>query len=107
MLAVEAVAFNHNPGAATHDALNIRRNASQTVHIPEWRRFISVNPEDSPAAYALGPTGGNPLTIIVWLRSTDPSLAFVEVRSSGMWRRGRLISSTVRRDRSHFRWSAP
>jgi hypothetical protein len=27
--------------------LNIRRNASQTVHVPEWRRFISVNPEDS------------------------------------------------------------
>jgi hypothetical protein len=80
MIAVEAVTFNHDPGAATHDALNIRRNASQTVHIPEWRRFISVNPEDSPAAYALDPTKGNPLTILVSLRSTDPGLAFVEVR---------------------------
>jgi len=80
MIAVEAVTFNHDPGAATHDALNIRRNANQTVHIPEWRRFISVNPEDSPAAYALGPTKGNPLTILVSLRSIDPGLAFVEVR---------------------------
>jgi hypothetical protein len=42
MIAIEAVTFNHTAGAATHDALNIRRNAAQTVHIPEWRRFISV-----------------------------------------------------------------
>jgi hypothetical protein len=56
MITVEAITFNHDPGAATHDALNIRRNASQTVHVPEWRRFISVNPEDSPAVYAVTTT---------------------------------------------------
>src|SRR3981189_2935880 len=80
MIAIEAITFNHNTGAATHDALNIRRNAIQPVHIPEWRRFISVNPEDSPAAYAIGPTHGNPITILVSLSSTDPAIAFVEVR---------------------------
>jgi hypothetical protein len=58
----------------------IRRNASQTVHVPEWRRFISVNPEDSPAVYAVTTTKGNQATIMVSLRSTDPGMVFVEVR---------------------------
>ncbi len=80
MIAIEAIAFNHDPAAATHDAINIRRNAATTVTIPEWRRFISINPEDSPAAYAIAPTQGNAVTILVTLSSTDPSIAFVEVR---------------------------
>ena len=81
MIAVEAIAFNHDPTAATHDALNIRRNAMQSVHVPEWRQFISVNPEDSPAAYAIAPTQGRTITILVSLSCTDPTLAFVEVRA--------------------------
>ncbi|MBV8131987.1 MAG: hypothetical protein JO282_05670, partial [Alphaproteobacteria bacterium] len=56
-------------------------NASETVNIPEWRRFISVNPEDSPAAYAITPTKGNTITIIASLSCTDPEVAFVEVRA--------------------------
>jgi len=50
MIAIEAIKFNHNHNSATHDALNIRRNVTQFVHVPEWRRLISVNPEDSPVA---------------------------------------------------------
>ena len=80
MVAIEAITFNHNAGAATHDAINIRRNATATVVIPEWRRFISVNPEDSPAAYAIAPTRGNDISILVSLSSTDPGMAFIEVR---------------------------
>lgn len=80
MISMEAIKFNHNPGSATHDAFNIRRNATQFVHVPEWRRFISVNPEDSPAAYAVVPTQGNHITIEVSLTTNDPGLAFVEVR---------------------------
>jgi hypothetical protein len=60
--------------------LNIRRNATQFVHVPEWRRFISVNPEDSPAAYAVTPTQGHIITIEVSLITDDPSAAFIEVR---------------------------
>ena len=80
MIAIEAIKFNHNAGSATHDALNIRKNATHFEHVPEWRRFISVNPEDSRAAYAIAPTKGNPITIEVSLSSTDPSAAFMEVR---------------------------
>jgi hypothetical protein len=80
MLAIEAIKFNRDPNAATHDALNIRRNAADFISVPEWQRFISVNPEDSPAAYAAAQTRGNPITIEVSLSSTDPGVAFVEVR---------------------------
>jgi hypothetical protein len=80
MLAIEAIKFNHNIGAATNDALNIRQNVTQFISVPEWRRFISVNPEDSRAAYAVGPTLSKPITIEVSLSSTDSSVAFVEVR---------------------------
>jgi hypothetical protein len=80
MLAIEAIKFNHDPGAATHDALNLRLNASAFIQVPEWRRFICVNPEDSKAAYAVSKTRGNPITIQVALSCTDPGAAFVEVQ---------------------------
>lgn len=80
MIAIEAIKFNHNHNSASHDALNIRRNASQFVHVPEWRRFISSNPEDSPAAYAVGATKGHTTTIEVALVSDHPGIAFIEVR---------------------------
>ena len=80
MVAVEAIKFNHTAGASTHDAFNIRKDANEFITVPEWRRFICVNPEDSRAAYAVEPTRGHPITIEVSLSSTDPSVAFIEVR---------------------------
>ena len=80
MIAIEAIQFNHDTNAATHDAMNIRKNATQTVILPEWRRFACVNPEDSPAAYSVGSTRGNTISIQVSLSSTDPNLHFAEVR---------------------------
>jgi hypothetical protein len=77
MIAIEAIKFNHNHNSATHDALNIRKDASRFVHVPEWRRFISANPEDSPAAYAIAPTHGHTVTIEVSLITDDPSTAFI------------------------------
>jgi len=78
---LEAVAFNHDTSAATGDALTIRRNAIQDVTVPEWRRGLSVTPEDSPAAYAKAAVAGNTLTIKVQLSRTDPSLSTIEVRA--------------------------
>lgn len=80
MIAIEAIKFNHDSNSAASDALNIRKNASQFISVPEWRRFVSVNPEDSRAAYAVAPTKGKTLTIAVSLSSTDPALTFIEVR---------------------------
>src|SRR5262249_3864146 len=83
MIAIEAIKFNHDSNSATGDALNIRKNATQFVSVPEWRRFISVGPEDSRAVYAVAPARGKTVTIAVSLSSTDPSSAFVEVRVRG------------------------
>lgn len=80
MLAIESIKFNHNSASATSDALNIRKNATQFLNVPEWRRFLSVNPEDSRAAYAIAKTAGKTITIQVDLSCTDPGVAFVEVR---------------------------
>jgi hypothetical protein len=78
---LEAVAFNHDTSAATGDALTIRRNATQDVTVPEWRRGLSVTSEDSPAAYAKAAVAGNTVTIKVQLSCTDPKLSTIEVRA--------------------------
>jgi hypothetical protein len=80
-VSLEAIKFNHDPGAATADALNIRRNAGQFVTVPEWRQGVSVNPEDSPAAYSIEDTRGHVVTIQANFRRTDPSLTTVAVRA--------------------------
>lgn len=80
-LRLEEIAFNHDSASATHDALNIRRNAVEFVPVPEWRRGVSVQPEDSPCAYAMEETRGNAVTIKVRLRSLDDALHTVEVRA--------------------------
>jgi hypothetical protein len=76
-----AIKFNHDSGSATHDALSIRRNASEFVDVPEWEAGKSVNPEDSPAAYALARVKGNTVTIQARFRRLDPELSAVEVRA--------------------------
>ena len=76
-----AIKFNHDPNAATADALNIRRNASTFVTVPEWQRGVSVNPEDSPAAYALAQVNGHTVTIQANFKRTDPGLTTAEIRA--------------------------
>jgi hypothetical protein len=60
---LEAVKLNHDASAATSDAMNIRRNKTTAVNVPEWVRGVSTNPEDAPAAYSIAETKGNTLTI--------------------------------------------
>jgi hypothetical protein len=81
MLGVDSIAFNYDSSSAASDALNIRKNASTWVNVPEWQRGISVNPEDSPAAYAIAPTTGNTLHVQVSLSCTDPNVSSASVRA--------------------------
>src|SRR5437016_2284319 len=69
-LEVVSIQFNHNAASATNDALTIRRNATNTVALPEWQAGVSVNPSDSPAAYAIGAVGKNTITIKARFRIT-------------------------------------
>jgi hypothetical protein len=79
-----AIQFNHDSSSATADALNIRRNAAKFVDVPEWKRTVSINPEDSPAAYSISSTQGNTLTIKAKFRRMAPSIASAEIRALDM-----------------------
>lgn len=70
---LDAIKFNHDSATVHNNAINIRKNASDFIEVPEWRAGISVNPEDSPAAYAKKETAGNTLTIQARLRWTGKS----------------------------------
>lgn len=76
-----AIKFNHDSASATNDAINLRKNASLFVTVPEWQRGISVNPEDSPAAYAVARVRGNTVTIQAQFRRSAPELQTVEIRA--------------------------
>lgn len=54
-LQVTEIAFNHNTASWTQDALNVRKNATGTVTVPEWTQGVS-NPKESPAAFVGGRT---------------------------------------------------
>jgi hypothetical protein len=79
-LQLDAIKFNHDPSSANRDALSIRRNAAQLITVPEWQRGVSVNPEDSLAAYALRRVRGNTVTIQASFTSST-ELASVEIRA--------------------------
>lgn len=81
MIQLETITFNHDSSAATHDAANLRRNASTWLDVPEWRRGASVLPEDSMAAYAVGQVRGHAVTIRAALSSADPSITTAWVRA--------------------------
>ncbi|HET9342900.1 MAG TPA: hypothetical protein VFO25_08305 [Candidatus Eremiobacteraceae bacterium] len=81
MIQLLGIKFNHDPSSAAHDALNIRRNGADWVNVPEWQRGVSINPEDSPAAYAIGAIGGNQITIQAAFSCTDPGVRSAEIRA--------------------------
>jgi hypothetical protein len=81
MIQLESIAFNHDPAAATHDAINLRRNATEWVTVPEWRRGASITPQDSPVAYAVCRVGTNTVTIRAALSTTHPGIHQAWVRA--------------------------
>jgi hypothetical protein len=81
VLQLQAIKFNHDPTSAKTDALNIRKNATQFVTVPEWQNGTSVLPEDSPAAYALQETQGNTITIRAQFMRLDPKIMQAEIRA--------------------------
>src|SRR5215470_8137806 len=81
MIQLQSIAFNHDPGAATQDAINLRKNATDWLSVPEWRQGVSLLPEDSTAAYAVGQVAGNVVTVQVSLNCTDPTVHQARVRA--------------------------
>lgn len=78
---LEAIKFNHDPASATGDGFSLRRNETQFVNVPEWRRGVNTNPEDSPAAYAIRETRGHTLTIQAKFRCDARGRQIIQVRA--------------------------
>jgi len=78
---LDAIKFNHDPNGVQNDAINIRKNAAEFINVPEWRNGISVNPEDSRAAYVKKETAGNTLTIEARFRWRGNGARTVEIRA--------------------------
>ena len=91
IVVLRSVNFNHDNNAFTNDALNICKNEAAPVELPEWRNGVSVNPEDSPAAYCIKETRGRKLTIKAAFLLTDPGafsslkIRAIDPASPGSW----------------------
>src|SRR5262249_9583137 len=74
VIRLESISFNHDSASATHDALNIRRNATTPVTVPEWRQGVCFNPEDSPAGYSRASVHGHKITVQAQFTCDDPTI---------------------------------
>jgi hypothetical protein len=73
-----AVAFNHDASSATNDALSIRADGDEFVHVPEWQRG-QTGP--SLAAYSIADTTGRTITVLARFHAPELAGRAVEVRA--------------------------
>ena len=81
LLRLEAIKFNHDSNSANVDAFNIRKNEKDFIEVPEWRRGVSIEPKDSPAAYALCEMKCNILTIKAKFTFDGPDQLDLSIRA--------------------------
>jgi len=93
-LKLVAIAFNHDTSSLTNDAMNLRRNFTQTVTAPEWTVGDTL-PTDSPAAYAIKEIQGKKITIKVKFTVGSNSVTKAEVRAKGGGVLGSLDAQVV------------
>ncbi len=80
-ITLDAVLFNCQPGVAGITALNLRRNASTILPLPEWQAGATPGGVHSPVAYATSGTWGLPILIQARFRPPRPGVRAVEVRA--------------------------
>ena len=93
-LKLEAISFNHDTSSLTADAMNLRKNFTQTIAAPEWTVGETLA-ADSPAAYAIKETQGNKIFIKVKFTVGSNSVTKAEVRAKGGGVLGALDPQTV------------
>ncbi|MGH9239699.1 MAG: hypothetical protein ACRD3G_16780 [Vicinamibacterales bacterium] len=98
-----AIRFNWDE-TSTLDALNIRRNATTEVELPEWT-LGETDPDESPAAYAIDAVHDQVIRIKVQLMLIPPIDAVVNVRALG----GGVLGEATRTEPVHFTqgWTFP
>ncbi|HKR14923.1 MAG TPA: hypothetical protein VJT15_22860 [Pyrinomonadaceae bacterium] len=96
---LESIHLNHDPTSKTTGAFSIRRNEKCPIVRPEWRRDISLRPEDAPAAYAYELVENIAITIQAELSCDDPSVKtlFVRARDGYLNPKKRSIGNHLRK----------
>lgn len=80
---ISAIMFNYNNGDFRNDGLNIRKNRFSTVSTPSWQKGISSTYTDSPAAYTIKETQGNPIAIRASFKANGISAAYIRAIGGG------------------------
>ena len=93
-LRLVAISFNHDNTSLSGDAMNIRKNFTQTVAVPEWTVGETL-PADSPAAYAIKETQGRTITIKAKFTVSSNSVTQAQVRARGGGVLGQLDPQTI------------
>jgi len=80
-LKLVAISFNHDSASLNADAINVRRNFTQGISVPECTVGKTLA-TDSPAAYAIKETQGNKITIKAKF-TIFPKSAKAEIKADG------------------------
>jgi hypothetical protein len=83
-----AISFNHDSSSLRADAMNVRKNFTQEISIPEWTMGKTLA-ADSPAAYAIKETQGNKITIKAKFTVSSNNVTKAEIKADG----GRILGS--------------
>ncbi|HXT62411.1 MAG TPA: hypothetical protein VN696_05180 [Pyrinomonadaceae bacterium] len=89
-----AIKFNHDIADLTTDAINVRKNFTAAVSVPEWTSGVTVA-ADSPAAYAILETQGNKITIKAKFAIGPMNALQAEIKADGGGILGALDAQTV------------
>ncbi|WP_339746385.1 LamG domain-containing protein [uncultured Maricaulis sp.] len=79
---IAGIMFNHSPANTATCALNIRKNYTQQVDVPEWVRK-ETSPAQAPAAYALKAIAGNTVTIKARFVIGDKTATQMQIQATG------------------------
>jgi hypothetical protein len=93
-LKLVAISFNHDTTSLNADAMNIRKNFTETVSIPEWTVGETLA-ADSPCAYAIKETQGQKITIKAKFTISPLSATKAEIRADGGGVLGALDTQVV------------
>ncbi|PKP26450.1 MAG: hypothetical protein CVU06_03475, partial [Bacteroidetes bacterium HGW-Bacteroidetes-22] len=91
---IAAIQFNHVVKSATYDAIDIRKNNTQPVDVPEWVANRNIATE-SPAAYSIAGVSTNPIKIKAKFMITSADNIQAEIRATGGGILGAVDSFTV------------
>ena len=80
-LKLVAISFNHDTASLNSDGMDLRKNFTQTIAVPEWM-VGKILATDSPAAYAIKETQGKKITIKVQF-TNFPKNSKAEIRADG------------------------